>query len=58
MRTKLVMSLVYMIRYIENTEDEIQREVLKDCFYDLVKEIKLTDKERHLFEFEANNIGI
>jgi len=57
-RTRFVMSLVYLLRYIENTEDEIQRDVLKTEFYNVLSEAKLTEKEFNLFQYEANSIGL
>jgi len=57
-RTNFVMDLVYLYRHIENTEKKVDREVLKDDFFNVLEGAKLTDKERKLFEFEANNIGI
>ena len=57
-RARLVMSLVYMIRVIEKFKVTSDREVLRNYFYDIVKELKLTDREKQLFEFEYNNISI
>lgn len=58
-RVKLVMSLVNLLRCIENIEDDNgQKDCLKDYFFEVAEEVKLTDRERHLLEFEANNLGI
>ena len=58
MRTKFIMSLVYLFGCIENLEEDELKSELKDRFIYMVEEAKLTDKERYLFEFETNNIGI
>ena len=59
-RTKFVMGLVYLYRYLNSVEliVEADRSILKGAIYEVMEEAKLTKKELELFEFEISNRGI
>jgi len=57
-RTQLVMALVYALREAENIYLETTESTMKECIYNIVEAINFTEKERQLFEFESQSIGI
>jgi len=57
-RELLVLSLVYLFRHIVNLESADERENLKANFFDVMKELMLTEKEKKIFSFESNNMGV
>jgi hypothetical protein len=58
-RTEFVMALVNLARQIENIESpSIRRDILKDCYIDLVRRADLTAKEHQLLDFECQQKGI
>lgn len=59
-RTKLVMSLINMLYCIESMQDVCpeREESAQRAFDYMLEELKLTDKEVHLFQYEIENKGL
>lgn len=58
MRTKLVMSLVYAYQEAKQEIKYYGSEKWDILLADIVKEAELTEKEKILFDYEINNIGV
>jgi hypothetical protein len=57
-RIHLVMSLVIMKRNIDETKDAMQRAVLNSCLYDIMKDLKLNEREKQIYLFECEERGV
>jgi hypothetical protein len=57
-RIRLIMELVYLTRSIESIDDTDLRDKLKDGLLNVINELNFTDKERTIFDYECNSIGV
>jgi hypothetical protein len=58
MRTRLIMTCVYALREAENIYLEKLDATMKQQIYKIINELKFTDKERSLLEYELYNLGV
>lgn len=56
-RTGLIMSVVSLVHQIALLKYP-QREVLQGYMDDIIEDLKLTEKEQRLFDFEVRSFGI
>jgi len=57
-RLTLIMALVNLLLHIENVKNNKHKKVLRLSFDEVLKEVKFTEQEKIIFDYECSNIGI